>query len=140
MNLSLTHKGAHQLALGTLVALAFLVQSFVPSGYMPLLGSGKIFEIAICHGNDLTTILVDEYMQPVKDFGSRGGDHHKTKGVDKSCPFSTVSSKNLTVQSFLYQFTEQLVYERAVVRKALVNWDSLTELPYQGRAPPYSLA
>lgn len=87
---------------------------------MPLLGSGKVFEIAICHGNDLATILVDEHMQPVKDLGSGRGDHQKTKGTDKSCPFSTVSSKKLTLQYFLYQFAETLIYERKVVRKSAV--------------------
>lgn len=140
MSQILTDKSRYHVALGIFVALAFLVQSFMPSGYMPLIGSGKIFELTICHGNDIATIFVDEHMKPVTGANDTQKDTKKSGIGDKSCPFSSVSSKNLALASFLYQFTEKLTYERAAERNLAPHFSHIAPSPYDGRAPPQSLA
>ena len=124
MSQILTDKSRYHVALGIFVALAFLVQSFMPSGYMPL----------------IATIFVDEHMKPVTGVNDTQKDTQKTGIGDKSCPFSSVSSKNLALASFLYQFTEKLTYERAVERNLAPQFSHIAPSPYDGRAPPQSLA
>lgn len=123
-----------------LIALAFFAQSLLPVGYMPRFNTGKIFEITICHGDDITKLLVDEHMQPVKSGNSSEDGKEKSGDHFKSCPYSAVSSKNLALLTFLYHYTEKLTYERFVERKTAQLVSSLIHPPYEGRAPPYSLA
>lgn len=126
--------------LGFLLALAFFAQSLLPVGYMPKFHTGKILEITICHGNDIAKLLVDEHMQPVK--AGNGSEDGKEKSGDhfKSCPYSAVSSKNITLLTFLYHYMEKLTYERFVELKMAQLVSYFIHPSYEGRAPPYSLA
>lgn len=123
------------------MALAFFAQSIIPAGYMPTFQTGKLFEITICHGDDLAKVLVDENMRPVKTMGG-SQDNHGTSGKDhvQFCPYTAVSTKNIALTTFLYLFTEKLTYERAVERISSPFISYFFHLPYEGRAPPYSLA
>jgi hypothetical protein len=121
--------------MGIIIALAFFVQSFLPMGYMPQFNTGKFFEVTICHGDDLAKVLVDEHMQPVKN--DDGQTSHKKSAP---CLYSSVTSKNITLQTFLYQQTEQLTYEQYVVRNTPQLAFEFIHTPYNGRAPPSSFA
>lgn len=130
----------YRLYLGIIIALAFFAQSLLPVGYMPQFHTGKIFEITICHGDDIAKLIVDEHMQPVKDGNSSQGGKEKSGDHFKSCPYSAVSSKNIALLTFLYHYVEKLTYERFVERKSLPFISYFVLLPYQSRAPPKSLA
>jgi hypothetical protein len=118
-----------QFYIGLILALAFIAQSCIPFGYMPKFGTGKIFAMTICHGVDQSTLWVDEHMKPVKDLPSK--DSH-----DKPCVFASVSSKNLSTQTFLFQQTEILTYEEYVVRDDHRIYVSLTPHSYFSQGPP----
>lgn len=123
---------SYQFFLGLLLALALFAQGLIPSGYMPVIGKGKIFEITICHGNDQATILVDDNMQPVKGQGQGDTDHQKSA----PCLFMGMSAKYLAQQDFIFQQVEHLIYAQYVVRDM---GEVATILPtkfYEGQAPP----
>lgn len=126
--------------LGLITALAFFVQSLLPTGYMPQFNAGKFFEITICHGDDITKVVVDEHMNPASAAGGSENGQGKLGGHLKSCPYAAVSSKNLMLVAFLYRYTEKLTYERMVERILPLSVRSFFYPPYEGRAPPYSLA
>lgn len=120
---------------GLLLALAFLAQSMIPSGYMPKLGTGKFFEITICHGAEMATLIVDDHMQPVKDVGEKDKGHNSTDQT-KPCVFASISGKHLVFQSFLYQQTEHLTYERFVPRDTEQTAQNIETKSYLAQAPP----
>ena len=129
---------SHMFLTGLIVALSFLMQSITPTGFMPKLGSGKFFEITICHGAEQSTITVDKNMQPVKvagnhDKGTKESDH------SKPCVFASLSTKNLTLQSFLFQQSEILTYEEYVVRKEPHIYSIDSVHTYFSQGPPYIL-
>jgi hypothetical protein len=135
MKISFIKPENHRLYFGLIMALAFFAQSLLPAGYMPQFNTGKFFEITICHGDDIAKVVVDEHMNPVKDGGAdKLGDHYK------SCPYASASFKGLALLTFLYHYTEQLTYERAVERKPVAFVLHSFWQPYEGRAPPQSLA
>ena len=122
------------------MTLAFFAQSLIPAGYMPQFNTGKFFEIMICHGMDITTVLVDEHMQPVDNI-TDGDEKTKTSQHQyKSCLYSVMSSKNLVLPTFLYLQIEHLIYEQFVERRSPLISSILICTPYDGRAPPESFA
>lgn len=140
MKKSLITTQNHRFFLSVLIALAFFAQSIIPVGYMPQFHAGKFFEITICHGADIATVVVDEHMSPVKDVkGSQRGTE-KSGDYYKSCPYAAVSFKSLALLTFLYHYTERLIYERAVEKDTSLFVTYFIRSPYEGRAPPHSLA
>ncbi len=123
---------------GLIVALSFLMQSITPTGFMPKLGSGKFFEITICHGAEQSTITVDENMQPV-NVADKGNKGTKESDHSKPCVFASLSTKNLTLQSFLFQQSEILTYEEFVVRNALQIHSIEPVHTYFSQGPPFIL-
>ncbi len=122
---------------GLFIVLAFFVQSVIPVGYMPKFDAGHFFEITICHGADITKIVVDENMQPVTDVQKKSAGDTSTEN-HKPCLYSAVSFKSLGLPFFVYHHVEQLIYEQYVDRGSSPTISILTHPPYEGRAPPIS--
>ncbi len=125
-------------AMGIVIVLAFLAQSMIPAGFMPAFGTGKFFEITICHGADQTRILVYENMQPVKDGGS-GNKKIPSSDQSKPCIFASVSSKDLAIQAFVLHQAELLTYEEAVVREGHRAPSAKVFTAYYSQGPPHFL-
>ena len=120
--------------LGIWVLLAFFAQSVIPSGYMPSFKTGHVFEVSICHGTDIVTILVDGNMNPVeKETDSKQGKDTTAK----PCVFASVSHKNIILQDFIFQKIEYLTYERFVEHKTSQIRVSAPSKFYDGQAPPF---
>lgn len=128
--------------MGLLVALSFLLQSLIPTGYMPELGSDKLFQIVICQGAEQTTILVDENMQPVHDESpdqtTPSGTHGKADL--KPCVFSSFTHASLQTRDFYIAYIERLTYAKYVERHAQPTPYRISIKPYNDRAPPASYA
>lgn len=109
-------------------------------GYMPQLKAGKVFEVTVCHGNDLVNMLVDETMQPIKAGDSTTEKNKTSHGESHPCLYATSSSKDLAFQSFIFQYAERLTYEAFVDRDTSSPLSAPYIVPYDGRAPPHSYA
>ena len=140
MGISFIEAQGHRFFLGVIIALAFFVQSIIPAGYMPQFHAGKIFEITICHGDNITKVAVDEQMRPVKNVGGSHDNHGKSSNHFKTCPYAAISFKCMNLATFLYHYTDKLTYERAVERTLSPFVSYIFYPPYEGRAPPYPLA
>ncbi len=124
-----------QLLLGCFVLLAFWAQSIVPSGYMPKFGTGKLFEITICHGAEMATLVVDEDMQPVKA-GDKDNNNHNSNDQTQPCVFASISGKYLSFQPFLFQPVEHLIYERFAAQDQKQIIHITAPKSYLAQAPP----
>jgi hypothetical protein len=94
---------------GIILLIAFLAQSFIPSGFMPSFKIGKTFHITICQGADQVSIEVDKDMNPVQKSG------HSTD-TTSPCLYSSVSTKYVSVPDFVFAQNVRLLYEEFVVR------------------------
>lgn len=121
--------------LGMFVLLAFLAQSIIPTGYMPKFGTGKFFEIVICHGAEQVSLLVDEHMQPVKVADHKNNQNNSADDT-KPCVFASASGSSLEAQNFLHQQTEYLIYEQFVVREVRQPTQNISAKSYLAQAPP----
>lgn len=128
-----------QAILGLLMLLAIFAQSIIPAGYMPSFKSGQVFAITICHGAGETTVMVDENMKPVPSESEQHSDKNKDSGM-KSCVYTSVSTKDIAFQSFMFEQSERLTYEAFVERTNIQNIVTVTPRPYFGQGPPVSLS
>lgn len=121
-----------QLLVGIILLIAFLVQSLIPSGFMPSFQVGKTFHITICQGVDQVSIEVDGNMNPVQKSG------HSTD-TKLPCLYSSIFGKYVSVTDFVFAQTVYLSYEEFVVRD-MQSHDVYQHYPaYFPQAPPHSL-
>lgn len=70
-----------------MIAVAIMLRGLIPTGYMPVIGQDKFFQITICSLDGLKTITVEG------ETGSQ--DHPETK--KSTCPFAVLQTIKLAL-------------------------------------------
>lgn len=116
-------------ALNILVLLAFLLQAFVPAGFMPSFGDDGKVKISICTAQGFQTIFVDGAQSPEP---ADEGEQHDSMSL---CPYAFTASKSAVYEDIA-------AYHSAVLSKAQfhdvsdINPQTAILHPWSSRAPP----
>jgi hypothetical protein len=119
----------NRLCIFSIALLALLLQSMIPSGFMPSFKKDAPFKIEICTASGLATIAVDAQKTPFSKKQRMGGH--------TSCPYAQVLSHALTGQ----QGSVQIILPRgaALIRFPAFLLHRFLTKDWLSQGPPASL-